>query len=185
REPGQVADDRADARAATTARRQRVPRAAGTAHLERAVACELEHLPVEEEEAGETEPSDQRELVVEALARAPLEAVGAGVALHEGAVADRAQLPVGQVYPVREVGVAIAELLRQVELASFRDLARSQRSLPWQPLEHLLRRAQERFVVAPALPLAAVEGRPVPDRDEGVLQERPSRVVRVHVAGGH
>ena len=60
REAGQVADDRADARAAAAPRRQRVPRAAGAAHLERALARELEHLPVEQEEAGEAEPRDQR-----------------------------------------------------------------------------------------------------------------------------
>ena len=68
REAGQVADDRADARAASAAGRQRVPRAARAAHLERALARELQHLPVQEEEAGEAEPRDQRQLVVEPLA---------------------------------------------------------------------------------------------------------------------
>ena len=67
REAGQVADDRADARPAAAARRQRVARRAGAAHLEGALARELEHLPVEEEEAGEPEARDQRELLVEAL----------------------------------------------------------------------------------------------------------------------
>ena len=68
-EAGEVADDRADARASPPPRRQRVARRAGAAHLERAGARELEHLPVEQEEAGEAEARDQRELVVEPLVR--------------------------------------------------------------------------------------------------------------------
>ena len=66
-EAGQVADDRADARSSPPPRRQRVPGRAGSAHLERAVARQLEHLPVEQEEAGEAEPGDQRELGLEAV----------------------------------------------------------------------------------------------------------------------
>ena len=72
RETRQVADDRADARAAAAAGRQRVPRAARAAHLERALARQLEHLPVQQEETGETEPRDQLQLVVEPLLRLAL-----------------------------------------------------------------------------------------------------------------
>ena len=50
REAGQVADDRADRAAAAAARRQDVARDRATAHLERALAGELEHLPVAQEE---------------------------------------------------------------------------------------------------------------------------------------
>ena len=60
REAGQVADERADRRAAAAARRQHVPHRAGPAHLERDLARELEHLPVQQEEAGEPELVDQR-----------------------------------------------------------------------------------------------------------------------------
>ena len=63
REAGQVADERADRRAAPAAGRQDVPHRAGAAHLERDLARELEHLPVEEEEAGEAELVDERELL--------------------------------------------------------------------------------------------------------------------------
>src|SRR5207248_11793884 len=66
REAGQVADDRADGAAAPAAGRERVPRRAGAADLERDLARELEHLPVEEEEAGEAELVDQGELLVQA-----------------------------------------------------------------------------------------------------------------------
>src|SRR5204862_10989 len=64
REAGQVADERADRGAAAAARGQNMLHRAGAAHLERNLARELEHLPVEEEEAGETELVDERELLL-------------------------------------------------------------------------------------------------------------------------
>ena len=69
REAGQVADDRADRAAAPAAGREHVARRVVAAHLARAVGGELEHLVVEQEEAGEPQPVDERELVVEAGAR--------------------------------------------------------------------------------------------------------------------
>ena len=94
REAGQVADDRADARAAAAPRRQRMTGTARAAHLERALAGELEHLPVEQEEPREADPRDQRELVVEPLARARVNgSVGGSVALGEGRSQILAQLP--------------------------------------------------------------------------------------------
>ena len=70
RETGQVADDRADGAPAPAARRQEAPRRAGPSHFGGNLACELEHLPVEQEEAGEPELVDQRQLVLE-TPRAP------------------------------------------------------------------------------------------------------------------
>ncbi len=69
REAGQVADDRADRAAAPAAGREHVARRVVAAHLPRAVGGELQHLVVEQEEAGELEPLDQRELLVEATSR--------------------------------------------------------------------------------------------------------------------
>ena len=51
REPGQVADDRADRAAAPTPRRQEAAGRVAAAHLQGAFPRELEHLPVEQEEA--------------------------------------------------------------------------------------------------------------------------------------
>ena len=116
-----------------------MPRAAGAAHLERALARQLEHLPVQQEEPGKAEPGDQLQLVVEPLARLALVAVRVRIPLGECAVADLAQLHVGGVDAVGEVGIAVAELLRQVELAAVGDLARAQRRVARQPLEHLRR----------------------------------------------
>ena len=72
REPGQVADDRADRAAPSPPRRQEHPRRVAAAHLERARARELEHLVVEQEEPGEAELLDQRELALEPGASARL-----------------------------------------------------------------------------------------------------------------
>ena len=65
REPGQVADDRPDRRAPPAPGRQEAARRAGPADPGRELPRELEHLPVEEEEAGEPELVDQPQLLLE------------------------------------------------------------------------------------------------------------------------
>ena len=75
REAGEVADERADRGAAPAPRRQDVAHRARPAHLVRDLPRELEHLPVEEEEAGETELADEVELLLEPRADALLVAV--------------------------------------------------------------------------------------------------------------
>ena len=69
REAGEVADDRADRAPPSAARREEAPRRVRPAHLARALAGDLEHLVVEEEEAGEPELVDERELVVQTSLR--------------------------------------------------------------------------------------------------------------------
>ena len=65
REPGQVADDRADGAPPPAPRRQEAPRRVEPAHLARALPSELEHLVVEKEEAREPELVDERELALQ------------------------------------------------------------------------------------------------------------------------
>ena len=67
RQPGEVADERADGGAAAASGRQHVPHRSRPAHVERDLARELEHLPVQQEEAGEAEVVDQRQLFVEPM----------------------------------------------------------------------------------------------------------------------
>ena len=62
------------------------------------------------------------ELLVEARRARPLVPVRDGVALAEEAVAQRAQLLDRRLVAVGEVGIAVAELLRQVELEPLREL---------------------------------------------------------------
>ncbi len=67
REAGQIADERADRRAAPAARWQHVPHRARPAHLARDLASKLEHLPVQQEEAREPQLVDEDELFLQAV----------------------------------------------------------------------------------------------------------------------
>jgi hypothetical protein len=99
-----------------------MPRRVAPTHLTRDIRGQLEHLPVQEEEAGETDLVDERELLVEAGASLPLVAVGVAVASLEGAVADPGQLGDRGLVAFGEVRVAVAELLREVELEPLGEL---------------------------------------------------------------
>ena len=66
REAGQIADDRADRAAAPPSGRQEAAGRVAAAHLEGALPRQLEHLPVEQEEARQPELVDQRELGLQA-----------------------------------------------------------------------------------------------------------------------
>ena len=63
-EAGQVADDRGDARPSSPPRRQDRAGRVGATDLEGDVAGQLEHVAVQEEEAGEVEVADDPELVL-------------------------------------------------------------------------------------------------------------------------
>src|SRR5205823_6260853 len=107
------------------------------------------------------------------------------VAGGEYLVADAAELDVGRVLAVGEVRVAVAELLRQVELESLGELARARDGVGvvGEALGDLGGREQDALPVAAPLGLAALERRAVPDRHERVLEHGPLVAVRVHVAG--
>ena len=129
---------------------------------------------MEQEEAGEAELADQRELLVEPRARLLLVAVDAAVALLEGAVADAGELAVGGLVAVGEVGVAVAELLGQVEAEPLGELggAGDGVAVVREALGDLGGCEQDGLVVAAPLGLAALERGVVADRDEHVLQRR-------------
>ena len=113
------------------------------------------------------------------------QSVARRVAVGERASQTGASCRIGRVGAVGEVGVAVAELLRQVELEPLGDLDRACDGVAvvGEALEHLGRREQDALVVAAPLALAAVERGAVADRDEHVLERRSPRVVRVDVAG--
>ncbi len=184
RETGQVADERADRAAPSAARRQRVARRVAAAHLPRHVGGELEHLPVEQEEPREPELVDQGELLVEPRTSFSLVAVGASVARLEGTVAHLGQLGDRGLVAVGEVRVAVAELLREVELEARGELGGALDGLEilWEPLHDRLGRQQDALVVPTPLLLRRFERPTVADRDHRVLEERAAAVVRVDVA---
>ncbi len=171
REPGQVADERADGRAAPASRRQDVPHRSRPSYLERDLACELQHLPVQEKEAREPELADQRELFLEPRVHALLVSVQSGVALRERALADAAELDDRRLVAVGEVGIAVAELLRQVEAEAVRELDGSRHGVAVvrEAVGDIAGCGEHALVVAAPLAFAAVERRAAADRDENVL----------------
>ena len=86
---------------------------------------------------------------------------------------------------LREVRIAVAEVLVQIELESLGELSAPFDRVPVvrKKLRALVRRSQEALPVASPLRLAAVERRAVLDGDERVLQRRPRTRMGMDVAG--
>ena len=186
REAGQVTDDRADRAASAATRRQGMTRRVAAAHLACDLLGQLEHLPVQEEEAGEAEVADQRQLFVESSPRLALVAVGAAVPRCERVVADSGQLRDGRLVAIGEIRVAVAELFGEIELEALCELggARDRVEIVREAFGGGLRREQDGLVVSAPLALGAFERRAVLDRHHRVLEQRALRVMRVDVARG-
>ena len=188
REAGEVTDDRADRAATAPAGRQEAARRVAATYLQGALPCQLEHLPVEQEEPGETELVDERELGLQAIARpGEQQSVAWRIAVGEGVVADRRELPDRGLGTVGEVGVAVAELLGEVELQALRELDGAGCSGgvdAGEAFGGLCRGTQDALAIAAPLLLTAVERGAAADRHERVLEKRASRRVGMHVAGG-
>jgi hypothetical protein len=112
REPGQVADDRADARAAPPPGGQGPARRLGPADLDRDLAGQLEQVAVQQEEAGEAKRADDPQLLFQPTARAAALA-SLRVAVVEQGSADLGQAAVGA--GILGARVAVAELAGHVE----------------------------------------------------------------------
>ena len=100
------------------------------------------------------------------------------IAVGEGVVADLRELSDRRLVAVGEVGVAVAELLGEVELEALRELdgaGGGGRVDAGEALGRVCRRPQDALAVAAPLLLAAVEGGAAADRDERVLEERAPR----------
>ena len=174
REPGQVADDRADRAAPPAAGRKDVPGDGSASDLERDLPRQLEHLPVQQEETRQAELADQGKLLVEPRPRALLVTVRAAVPLVKGVVADPGELRDRRLVPVREVRIAIAELLGQVELEPGRQVAGAGDGsrIVREALRHCRGREKDTLVVSAPLALAAVQRGPMLDCDQRVLERR-------------
>ena len=107
------------------------------------------------------------------------------VAFLERPLAHANQLRDRRLAVLREVRIAVAEVLIQVELEALGELtgAFDRVAVMWEELRELGRRSQEALAVAPPLGLTAVERSAVLDGDEGVLQRRPARIVGMDIAG--
>src|SRR5262245_21121592 len=105
---------------------------------------------MEEEEPRELQLGDQRELLVEPTAGTASERGVPWVASRKCLLADVSELAVGRFEPLREVRVAIAELLGQVEGQPGRELGGAEDGVPvvGEAVEHLPWREQDALVVA-------------------------------------
>ena len=153
------------------------------AHLHGDLACHLQDLAVQQEEARQAVVADQLEL----LRQPPLRLAAAGpapVAAIERGGAQPCEFAVGAVVVGRRI--AVAEVARQVEGAALGQGGRLAHGLGHvrEQRRHLGRRLEHVLAVAAALPLAGLERTPDSDRHERVLQRRSAAVVRVHVVGG-
>src|SRR5947199_9079139 len=94
--------------------------------------------------------------------------IAARVAFREGAVTHSSELRDRGLAVLREVGIAVAEILIQVEPELFRELPASLDRIPVvrKELRDLGRRPQKALAVPPPLGLAAVERSAVPDGHE-------------------
>ena len=188
REAREVADDRADGASTATPGRQEAPGRVAPAHLQGALPRDLEHLPVEQEEAGELELVDQRQLALEpGTGLCPQRVVTRWVPVDEGVVADLRELPDRRLGTVGEVGIAVAELRREIELEALRDLGGAGDGCgvdAGEAVGDVGRGEQDALAVAAALLLRAVERGTAADRNERVLQQRAAWSVGVDVAGG-
>ncbi len=94
REPGEVADHRADARPAPAPRRQQHSRRVGPPHLDGHLARQLEDVVVQEKEARELELADHGELLFQAPLGLGAIAI-AGVAMLKPGATDLRERPIG------------------------------------------------------------------------------------------
>ena len=144
---------------------------------------------MEQEEARQLELVDQRKLALQAGAR-PCEQrmVRRWVAVGEGVVADRSKLPDRRLDGIGEIGIAITELLGEVELQALCQLDSAGGSGEidaCKAVGRLCGSAQDALTIATPLLLAAVEGGVAADRHERVLKKSATWCVGVHVAGGN
>ncbi len=133
---------------------------------------------MEEEEAGEPELVDQRELLAEPPpSLTEQRPVARWIAVGERGLADLSELPDRGLGAVGEVGVAVAELGGEVELEPLGELDGSPHGVAvvGEELVELGGRAQDALAVAAPLALAAVERGALPDRDEHVLERGSPR----------
>ena len=183
--PGEVTDDRGHRRAAAAAGRQQRARRVRPPHLDGDLARELQHVAVQEEEAGQAERVDHAQLLLQPRPRRGSMRVAGRVALLEAVRAQLRQRAIG--LRVLRPGVAVAEVLREVEgqppgqLARLRNRAR----VVLEARRHRRRGGQHVGEVAAARGLRRVQRGVVAQGDERVLQRRPRAAVRVDVAGRH
>jgi hypothetical protein len=139
---------------------------------------------VEEEEAGEAEGADRRQLLLELCFR-PWLVLGLGpVTLGQQRATELRQLAIDPwlLFP----RVAVAELAAEIELEPLGDAQGldDRVGMVGEALRHLPRRGQGGAAIAAAQRLGLLQRHPQSHSDEDVLQKGAPLTVRVDVAGG-
>ncbi len=185
RQAGQEADDRGDARTAAPAGRQQAADAAGTAHLERHLAGQLEHVVVEQEEPGQTEPLDDPKLLLQ-----PRERVRAHRARVLVPILQAVSTQLGERAHRRRVlrpRIAVPEVAGQIEPQPLgqRQRLRHRLGMVCKSTRHRRRRGEHVAEVAAPHGLGGIERGVQAYGHQRVLERCPGARVRVHVPGGH
>ena len=195
RQARQVAHQRGHRRPPPSSGRQQRAHRVRPAHLQGDLARQLEHVVVQQEEAGQPEPVDHRELLLQARAR--LAVGGADLRGRAGRIRSRSIAVFQPLHAqlcqalrgacVLGPRVAIAEIPGQIErqLLGQRERLCDRVGMVGEAAGHRLRRAHHMAVIAAAQRLGGVKGGAVAQRHERILQLGPHARVRVHVAGGH
>ena len=139
---------------------------------------------MQEEEPGEPEAADDRQLLLEAALG--LRAVrGADVAAPDQTPAKGRQPPVG--LGILGSGIAVAELTGEIEAQALRQAhgLGDRRRVLGESRRHRLRGRHRRARIAPALRLGALQGHSQPHRHQRVLEADTGAPVRVDVPGGN
>src|SRR6266511_1951184 len=161
-------------------------RGAGPSHLEGDFAGELEHLPMEEEEAREAKLGDQRQLLPQPGFRSGAQGSRRiPVAVPKSSVADSRKLDVRGIEAVGEVRIAVAELLGEIELQTLGELGgRLDCAGVIGEAGGGLRWGQEGSLFVPVpFRLAGLQRDLVLHGHEHVLQVEATRMVRMRVTG--
>ena len=188
-EPDQITDDGGDRGSATAAGGEQLARHRVAPHAVGDLPGEFEDVVIDEEEPGQVVAVDEREFGGEPfLGFAAVSAAG-GIADLERPAADLVEYAHGggEAAPL-EVGEAVAEIGRKIERpAALGDHARvAERVGPrCEAPRHLPGRGEVKAGVGAAEFVRIVDRRPVPDRDQDVLETVPVGDVVVDVARGH
>ena len=184
REPGEVADDRADARAAPAPGRQERPRRVPPPDLGGDVTSQLEDVEVEQQEPRQPQRADQPQLLLQAPSG--LAVLGfPRVAVLESCPADLGQRAIGP--RVLRPRVAVAEVPSEVELEPLGDARafRDRVGMVREPGGHRRRRGEVGRPVPAPLGLRLLQRPPEANGDQRVLERRPRGIVQMDVARRH